>query len=181
MSIDTGNTQGQKASDKDKKKKKIVLFFVFLFMLIFDQVSKSGAEFLLKPGESIPLLKNIFHMSLVHNTGIAFGFLKSIPLFGWVFVYFIFIAAILWYGGGIQKRNLSSLFCAGCIAVGAIGNLIDRVRFGFVVDFLDFRVWPVFNFADAYITIGAGLLLVTMVQKRKQQNAITNHQDTITK
>ena len=70
------------------------------------------------------------------------------------------------------------------ILSGAIGNLIDRIRLGAVIDFLDFRIWPVFNIADSAITIGAILLAYSMLFKKDKEVAgreITKIQDTITK
>ena len=95
------------------------------------------------------------HLTLVHNRGAAFGILKG-QLY--LFIFTTIIAIILIY------RSLKNTSCnlyrvsLWLILAGAAGNLIDRVRFGYVVDFLDFRIWPVFNIADSAITIGAILL-----------------------
>jgi signal peptidase II len=130
-----------------------------------DQVSKYLISSLIIPGDSIPIIKNIFHITLVHNTGIAFGMFKNqVAIF--ILVSSIAIILILYNlfqhkrNGGLHKLELNAL----CLILGgAIGNLIDRVMFGYVIDFLDFRIWPVFNIADSAITIGIIILLVRCI------------------
>jgi len=92
----------------------------------------------------------------VHNRGAAFGILKN-QLFVFVIISLLAIALILYHLKDRKKSRLSSISLS-LILGGAVGNLIDRLRFGFVIDFLDFRVWPVFNIADSAITIGVVLL-----------------------
>lgn len=144
------------------QRKKLSFSVCCLSAIIFiDQLSKYFILHFLKSSESIPVFRNIFHISLVFNTGIAFGLFKNQALF-----YLILpIIAILWLGfnlffskddGGFDRLYY---FALSLILGGAIGNLIDRLRFGSVVDFLDFRIWPVFNLADSAITIGVTLII----------------------
>ena len=102
-----------------------------------------------------------FHLTYVENTGAAFGMMKN----GNFLLIFVMLAIIVYiaaswrelcsYGKGIQW---GSVF----ILAGALGNLYDRITLGFVVDFLDFRVWPVFNVADSFITIGGCMLVMSL-------------------
>ncbi len=111
-----------------------------------------------------PIYPGIFHLTLVKNTGVAFGLFKgySIPV---TLATLAMIVALFW---SLIRRSEARgfLFCMslGFILGGAAGNLIDRFRFGGVVDFLDFRIWPVFNAADSCITIGAVLLAWQIVR-----------------
>lgn len=96
-----------------------------------------------------PILPNVFHLTLVHNTGVAFGLLKGSGLL-------VTLGTLGIIVGFCWSRLLT--LSAGLILGGAIGNLIDRLRVGAVIDFLDFRIWPVFNLADSCITLGAVLM-----------------------
>jgi signal peptidase II len=106
-----------------------------------------------------------FNLVLVHNRGAAFSFLSSAG--GWQRPFFIGIAlvAAAWISWLLRKHPTETLFCfaLSLILGGAIGNVVDRVLFGAVVDFLDFHVfgwhWPAFNVADSAITVGAALLI----------------------
>ncbi len=141
-------------------RKKISIFawfpiLVAVLVFLTDQATKFFIIRSLGFSESIPILKNIFHLTLVHNYGAAFGMLKyKLP----VLVLASLVAAFLI--GLHFKKNFKNPLTLNDIALslilgGALGNLLDRLRLGYVVDFLDFRIWPVFNVADSAITIGA--------------------------
>ncbi len=127
------------------------------FVLVLDQLSKVTIQRLFQPGESNPIFTGIFHLTYVQNTGAAFGLLKGQQ---WVFLVFAALI-ILWMGLSLHRSSSRGEldWSAALIFSGAIGNLIDRARFGYVIDFLDFRIWPVFNIADSALTIGVAVLL----------------------
>ena len=144
-----------------------------LFTLLFDQLTKFFALQSLSADTSLPVIKGFFHLTLVRNPGIAFGFFQSHQNFLTVLisaslVVLIFIAHRM-YGAdsaaasGGDKPTMARLSLA-LILGGAIGNWIDRLRFQAVIDFLDFRVWPVFNVADSAITIGVALYVVLLIR-----------------
>ncbi|MDP8265459.1 MAG: signal peptidase II [Candidatus Aceula meridiana] len=142
----------------------IATFTVFT-VVIFDRISKVFFSHILSLGESIPVIRNIFHVTLVHNTGIAFGFFKS---YGILFVFISLAAIVLFIFYLYRNRHYGQLrlietFAFSLIVSGAIGNLIDRLSFGYVVDFIDFRFWPVFNVADSAITIGTIIVLIKCI------------------
>lgn len=134
-------------------------------VVLLDRISKLFFISLFSVGESIPVIRNIFHFTLVHNTGIAFGLFKDQ---GVIFI-IISIVAILLFGWFLysqrEEKDFSrlSVFAFSLIIGGAFGNLIDRLQFGYVIDFLDFRIWPVFNIADSAITIGAVILIIKCI------------------
>lgn len=109
------------------------------------------------PFQSIPVIKNILHITIVFNSGAAFGILQKNTVFliyagiGFILLFFILIRKE-------SKKSRVFLIACGLIAGGAFSNLWDRLYLGYVVDYIDFRIWPVFNISDACITIGAGLL-----------------------
>ena len=148
-------------------KRRIAL--IALLVIIADQITKLAAERALSLGRSVPVVKNIFHFTLVFNKGAAFGMLKAqAPFF--IALGVICVIFMLFYLPRLRKDTLPVRVAFALLLGGIIGNLIDRLRFGYVIDFLDFRIWPVFNIADSAITIGA-LFLILQLLRRKTKNA----------
>lgn len=138
-----------------------LVWAIILFVVLSDQVSKFLVSQTLRLNESSAVIENFFHLTLVRNTGAAFGIFKNQTLF-FIIISFIAVIAILVFIK--SARSSSPLRDVGFALMlgGAFGNLIDRFRFGYVIDFLDFRVWPVFNIADSAITIGTFLVIVSL-------------------
>ena len=134
---------------------------VTFFIVLVDRLSKIFFSDLLVYGESLPIIRNVLHMTMVHNTGIAFGFFKDQ---GITFIVIPIVAVVLlvfniyYYRQNNEALSRTYIVAFSLILGGAIGNLIDRIVYGHVIDFIDFRVWPVFNIADSAITIGAILI-----------------------
>jgi signal peptidase II len=130
-------------------------------IVALDQVTKVFASSHLLPGESISVLGDFIRLTLVHNTGAAFGLFPGsrVPF---IVVSVVAIAVVLYLFFRETYRSVANRILLGCILGGAIGNLIDRVRLGYVVDFIDVGFgtarWPVFNAADSAVTIGVLLL-----------------------
>ena len=140
----------------------IFLAIMVTFLVVFvDRLSKLFFSDLLIYGESLPIIRNVLHMTMVHNTGVAFGFFKDQ---GITFIVIPIVAAVLlvfniyYYRQNNEALSRTYIVAFSLILGGAIGNLIDRIAYGHVIDFIDFRVWPVFNIADSAITIGAVLI-----------------------
>ena len=111
----------------------------------------------------MPLLPGVLHLTYVQNTGAAFGLFRGCAGL------FIALAVVIagWVSVELSQRPHPTLGRVGLSLIlgGAVGNLIDRARLGSVIDFIDLRVWPVFNLADSAITIGVGLLLWLAVRR----------------
>ncbi len=140
-----------------------MIVIVASILIIIDQYSKYLIIKKLGYGQSLPIIPNIFHLTPISNTGIAFGLFKgnnTILIFSSILV--ILTLAIFWKRI-VPNRLFLGRMAIGLIIGGAVGNLIDRIRFRHVVDFLDFRIWPVFNFADSGITIGTVLLFIVLI------------------
>ncbi|OPX84684.1 MAG: Lipoprotein signal peptidase [Pelotomaculum sp. PtaB.Bin104] len=143
----------------------MLIIFLTLFL---DQVSKALIQMMMYHGESIPVLQPVFYLTYILNPGAAFGLLAyQTPLF-------IAVAILLTVGVLFVYRQLPRdryLLRSGLALIlgGALGNLTDRVRHGFVVDFLDFRIWPVFNLADMAIVAGACLLVWELLKGDEKQ------------
>ncbi|WP_029688800.1 signal peptidase II [Thermoanaerobacter sp. A7A] len=139
----------------------IVAFVVFL-----DQLTKYLAVKYLMPIGSYPVIKNFFHLTYVANKGAAFGMLQNKTLF--FIIITLIVGAVLIYSMIKLPGNSVYNYTLAMILGGAIGNLIDRVRLGYVVDFIDFKFFPaVFNVADSFIVIGAIILGYLMIFKGK--------------
>lgn len=134
-----------------------MVLIVVASVIILDQITKYLALKFLQLNTPLVLLKNFFNLTLVHNRGAAFGLFENQLL---MFVASSILAiVIILFSLRNKKNTLIFKLSLSLILGGAIGNLIDRIRFGFVIDFLDFRVWPVFNLADSFITVAAILLV----------------------
>ena len=153
---------------------------LFALVLILDQASKAwvlnGLHFSYE-GDHVTILP-IFSLTFVHNTGMSFGLLGHTGFGRWLLTGFQLVAAgALAYGTTKAKSPLVACALAS-IAGGALGNAIDRIRFGWVVDFLDFsgtHVFPwVFNVADSAICIGVGLLLWYFILAERKGGEVKN-------
>ena len=136
-----------------------------LAVVLLDQFSKTAIWRAMTPGQSIPVLPGIFHITFVLNPGVAFGIAPGAFGLPMLVSAAAIIAIILLYRrvqGWMLRVGL------GLAMGGAAGNLVDRLRFqGHVVDFLDFRVWPVFNLADSALVAAAGLILWDVLRSGK--------------
>ncbi|HLP97173.1 MAG TPA: signal peptidase II [Sideroxyarcus sp.] len=133
-------------------------------VIVLDQLSKAAINSHFTYGESLVLLP-FFNLVLAHNTGAAFSFLHDAGgMQRWLFSGIALVASV-WIVWLLRKHSAEKLFCLALALIlgGALGNLIDRIAYGYVVDFLDFH-WsgyhfPAFNIADSAISCGAALLI----------------------
>lgn len=140
-----------------------VIYVLAAIVVVLDQVTKAVAVASLQPGVSHPIIDGVLHWTLYRNPGSAFGFLASVPALFTVLATVIAIVIIV-----LARRPQPGpiAFAMALLLGGAIGNLVDRVSRppgfpnGHVIDFIDLRVWPVFNIADMAITTGALLVVV---------------------
>jgi signal peptidase II len=138
---------------------KIALLVSFAILLL-DQMTKNLILKNLAAGMSIPIIQNVFHLTFVQNTGIAFGLFQNSNLFFLCTSLFIMLGIIYVLLQTPKEEKATHIFL-GMVLGGAMGNIVDRMFLGYVVDFLDFRFWPIFNVADSAITIAIiGLIIV---------------------
>ncbi|MDI3299212.1 MAG: signal peptidase II [Bacillota bacterium] len=131
--------------------------WVAALVLAADWLSKLAVRHWMTPGESIAIWPGLFYLTYTRNTGAAFSLFQGGS--GWLAAITVAIAAGIVVFALRQGRGRPWLQVAlGMILGGALGNLVDRLARGWVVDFLDFRVWPVFNLADSSVVVGALLL-----------------------
>ncbi|MDI3316403.1 MAG: signal peptidase II [Bacillota bacterium] len=131
--------------------------WVALAVLALDWLSKLAVRRWMTPGESIAVVPGVFHLTYTRNTGAAFSLFQGGS--DWLAGVSLVIAAGVVLFALRQGRGRPWLQVAlGLVLGGALGNLVDRLSRGWVVDFLDFRIWPVFNLADSSVVVGALLL-----------------------
>lgn len=156
----------------------IMMKWLWLSVLavILDQLSKIWIDSNMSLYQSIPVFPG-FNITYVHNFGAAFSFLSEAG--GWQRWFFALLAASISVGIVIWLKRLKpeetlSAISLGLILGGAIGNLIDRVIYGYVIDFFDvyYQIWhwPVFNIADSAITLGVALMLYESFMHKQQQD-----------
>ena len=135
---------------------------LFLGVVGLDQFTKALVMKSMVPGESIPILQDIFHLTYVLNPGAAFGILSNQRMF-LLATGAVLILATAYFYPLLKKSDGFLQFGATMILSGAVANLIDRVQTGYVVDFFDFRIWPVFNVADIAIVLGMGFMIYAIL------------------
>jgi signal peptidase II len=152
---------------------KIVLTWLAV-ILISDQVTKLIVGRTMALHHSIPVIEGLFNLTYIRNTGAAFGiFAGSAEIFRRPFLIIVSIAAsgfILNLLRRLPARETGLITAMTFILGGAIGNLIDRVIYGEVIDFLDFvwagYHWPAFNIADSFITVGVAITIVYLIRAK---------------
>lgn len=138
----------------------MVYFIIVIFAVVLDQAVKHLVMSVMALHQSIPIINEVFHITYIHNTGAAFSLLQGqkVLLIG-VPAFFILVGLVYIFKHRSDRRRIL-LIAIALIVGGGIGNLIDRISLGYVVDFFDFRVFPIFNIADIFVTIGCALLCV---------------------
>lgn len=162
------------------KLKYIFLLVISILVIGLDQATKLLVVKAIDLHELIPVIPGYFNLTYLHNRGAAFGILADSP-YRLPFFLLVTLAAVVVLIYAIHRsRDDQRLapFSLSLIFAGAVGNLIDRVRLGEVIDFLDFywqeHHWPAFNVADAAICIGVALLAVDMFLEERRQKAMAH-------
>ena len=153
------------------------ILFVSAIMVLADQISKTVVRNTMSLYESIPVIPEFFHLTYVTNDGMAFGINFPFGIYVFSAISIIFTGFLFWYLWSIKDDEIVVRTGVALILAGAIGNLIDRIFLGEVVDFLDFMIgnfhWYVFNLADSCVTVGLGFVLYdSLILNRKNASQI---------
>lgn len=144
-----------------------MIWLMIIAVILLDQISKYIIRAGFEVGETLPVIRDVFHITYVQNRGAAFSMFQNMHLltiaFPCVAVAVCLVAMVYFRKHG----DKISAFALALIAAGGIGNLIDRIGMGFVTDMFDFRVFPVFNVADIGVTCGCALLVLCIVFEGK--------------
>lgn len=162
-------------------------FIIIAVVVALDQLTKYLIQANLELNSTIPLMHGIFHITYIHNSGAAFSLFQNRTGFLIAMQLAVIAVVVVYLIKRQKKEHRCLLLSLSLIAAGGIGNLIDRATNGYVVDFLDFRVWPIFNVADISVCVGCGLMILYMFfidpkrgRDKKQnmlQNGIPNEND----
>ena len=172
---------------KDNKTNKIIfILLIILVVLLGDLLSKHIIREKLKEGQYVVVIPNFFHLHHIKNSGGAFGFLTNynIPKKNILFITLsslAFLIILVFLINSIKQNSYLYILGLSLITGGALGNLVDRIIFGEVTDFLDFFVndfhWPTFNIADTSITLGVIIVafyILFLESKAKKKNETVN-------
>jgi len=164
----------QKANSLQGKWRSVVFFLAALLVVVADQLSKMWIRSNLVVGQSLPET-GFFRLTHVHNTGAAFGLFRDqsfiLAIVALVGIIVLIVYALLIYRYFPFLDNLLCKSALGLVLGGTVGNLIDRVRLGYVTDFIDVGIWPSFNIADSAIVVGIIVFvysLLRLAQAEKQ-------------
>jgi len=155
-----------------------VPFYAIAFTVaLLDQLSKYYIQRAFRPGQVVTIIPHVFNLTFVLNPGAAFGFLAGAsanfrnPFF--IIVSLLAIVFIVYHRSRYRRMELLPSLGLSLILGGALGNLVDRLRLGMVVDFLDFYYgdyhWPAFNVADSAITVGVVLMILQLIAERRRR------------
>ena len=137
-------------------------YLVLLLAIALDQATKAWVVATFRPGMTTELLPGFFNLTYVQNTGIAFGMMKGHGMLVALFVIALALGAIV-YARGLNWASWEPNVVGGSLVGGAVGNLLDRTRLGYVVDFFDVHAgihhWPVFNVADSLICLSVAWIV----------------------
>ena len=142
------------------------------FIVVLDQLSKSYIQANMRLGESIPVLPDIFHITYILNPGAAFGLFADQTFF-FIGLAVAMVLAVIYFYPAIKKESAWMKIGVGLLVGGAIGNLVDRIQIGKVVDFFDFRIWPIVNIADIGIVCGAFIIVAAAFMEKDKSEVNT--------
>ena len=142
-------------------------YYLFIGIILLDQIIKHIVIENMRAGETIPIIQNAFHITYILNPGAAFGILENARIF-FIIVTFFVLAIGFYVFPKLKKQEKFIRYGSIFLLAGAVGNLIDRIQNGLVVDFIDFRIWPVFNIADIAICLGAFLVVYSVIRSKEE-------------
>ncbi len=158
-----GGSGGKACPQGDRVRRPFLFYLLALGVLCLDQASKLAVVSMLAPREPYPVIGGILDLTYVTNTGGAFSVLP------WATSALAAVAGVVAIGLLLSGPRLAQAgrlveAAAAMLLGGAVGNLVDRLRLGHVIDFIDLQVWPIFNVADIGITVGAILFIIAALR-----------------
>ena len=146
-----------------------MFYLIAIIWLVLDQVSKYYVMNHFAIGESVSVIQNVFHLTYIINRGAAFGMLANQR---WFFLVVAFILIIVYaiYHKKVNRGPISLRIGSALLISCAIGNGIDRSVLHGVVDFFDFRIWPIFNVADIGICVGVACIIYHLLRNEHEES-----------
>jgi len=144
----------------------MLVILLGLVVILLDQLTKQWIRSSFTYGDSLPVIDGLFNLVYVRNDGAAWNMMSGHGLI-LILISIVVLVLLIIYRRSFLQEQLSHTILLGLMVGGIVGNLIDRIRFGWVTDFLDFYIgthhWPSFNVADSAICIAVGLYIITNV------------------
>jgi signal peptidase II len=151
---------------------KLVLYYLIVaFIAILDQVVKVIIINQVDLFQTISVIPGLFEITHIHNDGAAYNMFSQTPLLLIVLPALVMLAGLVYLGLTYKKKDTLLLFAIAMVIGGGLGNLIDRILKGYVVDYLNIQIIPIFNVADICICIGCGLLFIYLIFIDGKQHA----------
>lgn len=148
----------------------LTITIITIILIFIDQISKLIVANLLSQTTTITIIKNFFYLTYTNNDGAAFSILLGKRIF-LILIALIIIIILIYYLKKHPPKNKLEVISISFLLGGSIGNLIDRIIRGYVIDFLDFKIfgynYPIFNLADTFIVVGVFLILLQEIRKEK--------------
>jgi len=144
------------------KKENLFLLLITISVLIVDQLTKFLVRKYIEVNQSIPIIRNVLHLTYKQNTGAGFGILQNQNVL-LIIISIIALGFAIYYC--LKSKEFALKLLLSLLSGAIIGNLVDRIFFGYVNDFIDFRIWPVFNIADSIITVTIIILIIYLWKK----------------
>ena len=152
------------------------VLFVSAVLVLADQISKTIVVRTMSLYETAPVIQNFFHFTYITNDGMSFGIVFPFGYYIFSGVSILLTLFLFWYLWSVRNDFIMIRLGLAMIIAGAIGNLIDRLLLGEVIDFLDFMIgdfhWYIFNLADSYVTIGMILILIDGIILEKKREIV---------
>lgn len=138
-------------------------YVIIAAIIVLDQAVKKAVTAAMTLHESIPVINHVFHITYIQNTGAAFSLMEGFRLLLILLPAVLILAAMVYMFVKRKTSHPMLLLSLAFICGGGLGNVIDRAVLGYVVDYLDFRVFPIFNVADIFVCLGCGLLVIYLL------------------
>lgn len=138
----------------------MIYFILVIAIIALDRAVKYWISSGMNPGDTIPVIENIFHITYIQNTGAAFSMMEGQRAFLVALPLLVTIVGLVLIVIKRKTWHQMLLYAIAMVCAGGIGNFIDRATIGYVVDMFDFRVFPVFNVADIFVCVGCGLIVL---------------------
>ena len=155
------------------------MFYVAIVTLLIDHICKSIIEIIFDYGTSFRVIQKFFYITPYHNPGVAWGLFSNRLII--IILITVLLGLIIYRFIFTFKQNKRNIWAFGLLIGGMTGNLLDRILFGYVRDFLDFRFWsykyPIFNIADSAIVIGVGLLIIAIIKGEDRNNEVSSRRN----
>ena len=149
----------------------MIFWIAAVAVIAIDQWTKWIVASHFLPGESRIFIPHVVWWTYVQNVHGAFGLFGDSPVL-LIGLAIVVLALFYWAFRDLATRSMVVRIAFGAIVGGAVGNIVDRVRLHYVVDFIDFRWWPVFNAADSFITLGVIALIITSLARERDTSSV---------